>query len=186
MHGNASQQAKKKPLALQRLYEIGMARKTSGRPVKAPPDCKNRAARFGLPFFPAQPHAEIEAHYLEECARLGKTGEIIVQREMQLWFLADDPDQAWATLGPCFLKESQQYSSWRRTGVERSFSNTSQSVEELRATRVYDILTPDQALARIKAATADYMPIVQPLTGGLPLDWAWRCMELFGEVMGRV
>jgi alkanesulfonate monooxygenase SsuD/methylene tetrahydromethanopterin reductase-like flavin-dependent oxidoreductase (luciferase family) len=145
-----------------------------------------RAARFGLPFFPAQPHAEIEAHYLEECARLGKEGEIVIQREMQLWFLADDPNEAWATLGPYFLKESQQYSSWRRTGVERSFSNTSQSVEELRATRVYAILTPDQASARIKAATADYMPIVQPLTGGLPLDRAWRCMELFGEVMERI
>jgi alkanesulfonate monooxygenase SsuD/methylene tetrahydromethanopterin reductase-like flavin-dependent oxidoreductase (luciferase family) len=145
-----------------------------------------RAARFGLPFFPAQPHADFEALYLEECKRLGKTGEIIVQREMQLWFLADDPDEAWATLGPYFLKESQQYSSWRRTGVERSFSNTSQSVDELRATGVYAILTPDQALARIKAATADYMPIIQPLTGGLPLDRAWRCMELFGEVMGKL
>jgi alkanesulfonate monooxygenase SsuD/methylene tetrahydromethanopterin reductase-like flavin-dependent oxidoreductase (luciferase family) len=141
-----------------------------------------RAARFGLPFFPAQPDAELEALYLEECRRLGKTGEIVIQREMQLWFLADDPDEAWATLGPYFLKESQQYSSWRRTGVARSFSNASQSVDELRATRVYDILTPDQALARIKAATADYMPIIQPLTGGLPLDRAWRCMELFGEV----
>jgi alkanesulfonate monooxygenase SsuD/methylene tetrahydromethanopterin reductase-like flavin-dependent oxidoreductase (luciferase family) len=145
-----------------------------------------RAARFGLPFFPAQPHADFEALYLEECRRLGKTGEIIVQREMQLWFLADDPDEAWATLGPYFLKESQQYSSWRRSGVERSFSNKSQSVDELRATGVYAILTPDQALERIRAATADYMPIVQPLTGGLPLDRAWRCMELFGGVMGKV
>jgi len=145
-----------------------------------------RAARFGLPFFPAQPNAEFEALYLEECERLGKKGEIIIQREMQLWFLADDPDEAWGTLGPYFLKESQQYSSWRRTGVERSFSNTSQSVEELRATGVYDILTPDEASARIKAATADYMPIIQPLTGGLPLDRAWRCMDLFGEVMGGV
>ncbi len=144
-----------------------------------------RAARFGLPFFPAQPNEELEALYMEECQHLGKTGEIIIQREMQLWFLADDPDEAWAALGPYFLKESQQYSSWRRTGVERSFSNTSQSVEELRATRVYDILTPDEALARIKVATADYMPIVQPLTGGLPLDRAWRCMELFGEVMKK-
>jgi alkanesulfonate monooxygenase SsuD/methylene tetrahydromethanopterin reductase-like flavin-dependent oxidoreductase (luciferase family) len=145
-----------------------------------------RAARFGLPFFPAQPDAEIEALYLGECARLGKTGHIVVQREMQLWFIDEYPDAAWAELGPYFLKESQQYSSWRRTGVERSFSTTRQSVDELRATGVYAILTPNQALARIKAATADYMPIVQPLTGGLPLERAWRCMELFGAVMGRV
>ncbi len=105
---------------------------------------------------------------------------------MQLWFLADDPDEAWATLGHHFLAESQQYSSWRRTGVNRAFANTSESIEGLRVTNVYAVLTPDEALARIKAATADYMPIVQPLTGGMPLDRAWRCMELFGEVMGRL
>ena len=52
---------------------------------------------------------------------------------MQLWFLADGPNEAWATLAPYFLKESQQYSSWRRTGMERSVSNTSPSVAELRS-----------------------------------------------------
>jgi len=145
-----------------------------------------RAARFGLPFFPAQPNAEIEAIYLNELKRLGKTGHIVVQREMQLWFIDEDPDEAWATLGPYFLKESRQYSSWRRTGVDRVFANTSDSIDALRATGVYEILTPDQALARIRAATEDYMPIVQPLTGGLPLDRAWRCLELFGGVLRRL
>jgi hypothetical protein len=105
---------------------------------------------------------------------------------MQLWFIDENPDAAWAELGPYFLKESQQYSSWRRTGVNRVFANPSESIDALRATGVYEILTPDQALARIRGATADYMPIVQPMTGGLPVERAWRCMELFGEVMGRV
>jgi len=145
-----------------------------------------RAARFGLPFFPAQPNAEIEQVYLDELAAQGKSGHIVVQREMQLWFIDEDPDEAWATLGPYFLKESRQYSSWRRTGVNRAFANTSESTDALRATHVYEILTPDEALARIKAATADYMPILHPLAGGVPLDRAWRCMELFGEVIGRV
>jgi alkanesulfonate monooxygenase SsuD/methylene tetrahydromethanopterin reductase-like flavin-dependent oxidoreductase (luciferase family) len=145
-----------------------------------------RAARFGLPFFPAQPNAEIEAVYLEELARHGKAGHIVVQREMQLWFIDEDPDEAWATLGPYFLKESQQYSSWRRTGVTRVFANTSDSIDALRVTGVYEILTPDQALARMRAATEDYMPIVQPLTGGLPLDRAWRCLDLFGAVMQKL
>ena len=105
---------------------------------------------------------------------------------MQLWFIDNDPDEAWAALGPYFLKESQQYSSWRRTGVNRVFSNTSESVDALRATGVYEVLTPAQALERIRAATEDYMPIVQPLTGGLPLDRAWKCVELFGEMMARL
>jgi alkanesulfonate monooxygenase SsuD/methylene tetrahydromethanopterin reductase-like flavin-dependent oxidoreductase (luciferase family) len=145
----------------------------------------NRAVRFGLPFFPAQPNPELEALYLEELQRTGKTGHVVIQREMSLWFIDDDPDEAWATLGPYFLKESQQYSSWRRTGVDRIFAKTSETVEDLRRQGVYEILTPDEALARMRRATAEYMPIVQPLTGGLPLDRAWRCMELFGRVMER-
>ena len=35
--------------------------------------------------------------------------------------------------------------------------------------------------ARIKTATEDYMPIVQPLTGGLPLDRVWKCMSCLGR-----
>jgi hypothetical protein len=49
---------------------------------------------------------------------------------------------------------------------------------------LYEILKPNQALVQIMATMAEYMPIVQPLTDGLPLDLAWRCMGLFGEVMG--
>lgn len=142
-----------------------------------------RAARLGLPFFPGQPDAELEAIYLAELERLGTQGHVVRQREMQLWFLADDPDEAWPVVGPYFLKESQQYSGWRRTGVNRAFANTSETWMDLRATGVYAVLTPDEALDRIKAATADYMPILHPLAGGVPLDRAWRCMELFGEVM---
>jgi alkanesulfonate monooxygenase SsuD/methylene tetrahydromethanopterin reductase-like flavin-dependent oxidoreductase (luciferase family) len=145
-----------------------------------------RAARFGLPFFPAQPNAELEALYLDELKRNDTTGHIVVQREMSLWFIDEDPDEAWTTLGPYFLKESQQYSGWRRTGVTRVFANASDSIDALRATGVYEVLTPDQALARMRSATADYMPIVQPLTGGLPLERGWRCMELFGEVISKI
>jgi alkanesulfonate monooxygenase SsuD/methylene tetrahydromethanopterin reductase-like flavin-dependent oxidoreductase (luciferase family) len=145
-----------------------------------------RAARLGLPFFPGQPDAELEAFYLAELSRLGNPGHVVVQREMQLWFLADDPEEAWPVVGPCFLKESQQYSGWRRTGVNRAFANTSESWKDLRTTGVYAILTPEEARARIKAATADYMPILHPLAGGVPLARAWRCIELFGEVMAGI
>jgi alkanesulfonate monooxygenase SsuD/methylene tetrahydromethanopterin reductase-like flavin-dependent oxidoreductase (luciferase family) len=145
-----------------------------------------RAARFGLPFFPAQPMPELEAYYLEECARLGVQGEVIVHRDMALWFIAEDPDQAWAEIGPCFLKETAEYSSWARPGVNRHYVVTNAAVEELRRQRVYEILTPDQALARLEAAKDDMLPILHPLAGGVPLDRAWRCMELFGEVLGRL
>ena len=163
------------------LVKLGYVR-NDGREFSLRP----RVLELGYAYLSGLALPEVAAPHLEELVAQGKTGHIVVQREMQLWFIDEDPDEAWATLGPYFLKESQQYSSWRRTGVERSFSNTSQSVAELRATRVYEILTPDQALARMRAATDDYMPIVQPLTGGLPLDRAWRCLELFGAVMKAI
>jgi alkanesulfonate monooxygenase SsuD/methylene tetrahydromethanopterin reductase-like flavin-dependent oxidoreductase (luciferase family) len=145
-----------------------------------------RAARLGLPFFPAQPTPELEEFYLEECARLGTQGRVIVQREMTLWFIAEDPDEAWEAVGPCFLKESVEYSSWSRPGVDRKYANSSLTVADLRRQGVYEILTPDEALARMQAAEAEYMPILHPLAGGIPLDRAWRCLELFGEALGRV
>ncbi len=144
-----------------------------------------RAARLGLPFFPAQPTPALEAFYLEECRRHGWDGHVVVQRQMQLWFLADDPDEAWRIVGPCFLRESQEYSSWSRPGVPRHFANDSGSVEALRRQGVYAILTPDEAKARIQAAEGESMPILHPLAGGVPLEWAWRCMELWGEMMGK-
>ena len=105
---------------------------------------------------------------------------------MSLWFIDENPDEAWAAVGPCFLKESQEYSGWSRPGVKRHFANTSLSVDELRRQGVYEILTPDEATARMRAATTNYMPILHPLAGGVPLDRAWRCMELFGEALKRV
>ncbi len=141
-----------------------------------------RAARLGLPFFPAQPTPELEAFYLEECRRHGWAGHVVMQRQMSLWFIDEDPDEAWRTIGPCFLKESQEYSSWSRPGVPRHFANDSGSVEALRRQGVYEILTPAEAAARISAAEGEYMPILHPLAGGMPLERAWRCMELFGEV----
>jgi len=145
-----------------------------------------RAARFGLPFFPAQPTPELEALYMEECARNGTEGRLVVHRDLAQWIIDEDPDEAWNAIGPCLVKETQEYSGWSRPGVARHYAVGSLTVEELRRQKVYEILTPDEALTRIRAATGEFMPILHPLAGGIPLDRAWRCMELFGAVMGRV
>ena len=146
-----------------------------------------RAARLGLPFFPPQPMPELEAFYLEECARRGTCGEVVVHRDLSLWFIADDPEEAWAEVGPCFLRETEEYSSWARPGVQRQYVVSDPAVAELRRQRVFEILTPEAARTRIRSAAGGCMPILHPLAGGVPLERAWRCLELFGEeVLGRL
>jgi alkanesulfonate monooxygenase SsuD/methylene tetrahydromethanopterin reductase-like flavin-dependent oxidoreductase (luciferase family) len=145
------------------------------------PVAVKRAARYGLPFFPAQPNAALEALYTAECARNGTTPHLVVHRDMALLFIDEDPDRAWAELGPYFLAETRQYSQWIKGGVERRYETQSDSIDALRAQGIFEILTPDDALSRALEATEEYKPILHPLAGGVPIDRAWRCLELYAE-----
>lgn len=141
-----------------------------------------RAAKHGLPFFPAQPMPELETLYFEECRRLGHAGRVENHEDLTLFFIDEDPDRAWRELGPCFLKETQQYSAWQRSQLARPLQSDTDSVDELRRERIYEIITPDECLARAAQVKGrDYKPILHPLAGGIPLDRARRCMELFAD-----
>jgi len=141
-----------------------------------------RAAKFGLPFFPPQPMPELQEYYLAEAQKHGKAGRVEVHEDMSLLFIDDDPDRAWAELGPYFLRETQEYSSWRRGGVARHYQTESASVDELRKQGTFEIITPEECLTRAKSTEGrDYKPVLHPLAGGIPLDRAWHCLELFSS-----
>jgi alkanesulfonate monooxygenase SsuD/methylene tetrahydromethanopterin reductase-like flavin-dependent oxidoreductase (luciferase family) len=139
-----------------------------------------RAARFRLPYFPPQPSAELEKLYLEECARLGHTGYVERHDDLSLLILDEDPDAAWQELGPCLLREAEEYTRWTRAGVARAYEAAADSVATLRAQKVYEIITPAECRARAAARNA-YRPILHPLAGGIPVERAWRCVRLFVE-----
>lgn len=140
-----------------------------------------RAAKLGLAFQPAQPMPELAAYYLAECARFGTRGEVINYKDLSLIFVDEDPDKAWRELGPYFLKEVEEYSSWARQGVERHYSVKTESIEDLRGRKVFEILTPAECLARARASVGPYEPILHPLAGGIPVDRAWRSLEIFRD-----
>ena len=54
------------------------------------------------------------------------------------------------------------------------------TVDELRAEGIYRFLTPDEA--REFAATAGACTL-HPLVGGMPVDEAWRSVELFADAV---
>ena len=149
-----------------------------------------RAARYGLPFFPGQPMPELESYYLEQCRIHGTEGRVHQFFDMTLLFVDKNPDQAWRELGPCFLRESREYASWSKSDVARHYQSDSDSIDSLRKQGSIEILTPEECLQRARARKdqgSRYEPILHPLAGGIPIQRAQDCVELFVEgVLKRV
>ena len=141
-----------------------------------------RAARFGLPFFPPMEMFELGAFYEEELVRFGNQGLVIYPAEANaMLFVDEDPERAWQELSPYFMREGNEYSSWKLSGVPRPGESLATSIDELRAQGRYEILSPDQCIERIQSKGPEYTPCLHPLVGGMPLDRAWQSLRLYAE-----
>jgi len=139
-----------------------------------------RAARFGLPFFPPMEMEELGAFYLEECERNGKQGFVAYpSEENAMLFVEDDPERGWNELAPYFLRESQEYASWRREGVPRPGEQHVETIDELKSAGRYEIVTPAELRDRLQKKGPDYTPCLHPLCGGIPLERAWAGLERY-------
>lgn len=144
-----------------------------------------RAARFGLPLSLADHLPNVAAHYRELCAEAGAKPFVIMPGPVNrgMIYLHEDPDRAWAELGEHILWEAVTYGGW--SADERSLMHLPgvQTIEEVKASGRYRFLTPDQLIAEVR--TADYYgPIVlHPLVGGMPVDEAWKSVQLLTDVV---
>jgi alkanesulfonate monooxygenase SsuD/methylene tetrahydromethanopterin reductase-like flavin-dependent oxidoreductase (luciferase family) len=139
-----------------------------------------RAARFRLPLSLADHLPDVAAHYRELCAEAGIAPLVIMPGPVNrgMIYLHEDPDQAWAQLGEHILWEAVTYGGW--SVDQRSLMHLPgvQTLEEVRASGRYRFLTPDQLISEVRDAT-DYGPMVlHPLVGGMPVDEAWRSVQL--------
>jgi alkanesulfonate monooxygenase SsuD/methylene tetrahydromethanopterin reductase-like flavin-dependent oxidoreductase (luciferase family) len=139
-----------------------------------------RAARFGLPFFPADHMPELQAYYNEQCEALGVQGMCMMPGDTTtMTFVADDPDKAWAEIGEHLLHEAVTYSSWQTPDIRSAAHSHATTVDELRAEGKYAIRTPAEVIAKAKAE-GDLAGInLHPLCGGIPVDQAWEYLQLF-------
>ena len=94
-------------------------------------------------------------------------------------FIDEDPERAWHELAPYFLRESQEYSAWKREGVPRPGEQAVSNIEELRRQKRYEILTPAQCVSRIESHGPEFTPCLHPLCGGIPVDRAWQGLEVY-------
>ncbi len=144
------------------------------------PAAAKRAARFGLPFFPAANMPELEELYNAELEANGKTGMCMMPgTDTRMTFLAEDPDEAWAEVGQYFMNEASVYASWQTPDIRSSVHSHATTPEELRAEGIYEIVTPDELAERLKAA-GDFGSVVHhPLCGGMPIDRGWESLQLY-------
>ena len=141
-----------------------------------------RAIRFGLPMFFAGSVPEIEAYFYEQCAKEGKQGfAMSPPGDFAHHWIADDPDQAWAEVGQHLLHEAALYSSWQTPDITSAVHSHASTPEELRAEGIYQIITPDEAVAKAKAGGDAFSFNFHPLCGGMPIDRGWEFLQIYAD-----
>lgn len=164
------------------------------RPVQEPhplafiggagPRAARRAARFGLGLFPSNADPELVEQYEAECAKLGTTpGMVLAPSADQPGsvLVAEDPDRAWAEIGPYLLHDAMIYKSWQASGSDSAVHSSATTLQELRDERVYQILTPDETVAVAELLGPFGALVFHPLCGGTPVDLAWPHLELLAD-----
>ena len=139
-----------------------------------------RAARFGLPFFPAANLPELEAYYYEQCAAEGTQGFCMMPAaDTTMTLLTEDPDKAWAELGHHLLHEALTYAGWQTPDIRSAVHSGATTVDGLRAEGMYRFLTPQQCLDAARSQGDAASVLLHPLCGGLPIDRGWECVQLY-------
>ncbi len=140
-----------------------------------------RAARFGLPYFPAQPSTELEALYLSELARLGNAGFIERHDDLSLLIIDDGSGQRMG--GARTLPASRDRRSTHAGRAPGSRAGTNRwRIRSPHCARRRSTRSSRRRPACARAAErGEYRPILHPLAGGIPVERAWRSLRLFVE-----
>jgi alkanesulfonate monooxygenase SsuD/methylene tetrahydromethanopterin reductase-like flavin-dependent oxidoreductase (luciferase family) len=143
------------------------------------PASARRAARFNLPYSPALNDPELAKIYLEEAAKLGYDAKPPrMGSGPGLVLVTPDPDRLWARIGEQLLYDAKVYRSWQPPGHRSSWITPAETVEDLRASPNYAIVTPEQCvdLVRRNGAAA-----LHPLAAGIDPAIGWETLELVAD-----
>ena len=140
-----------------------------------------RAARFGLPFYPPMPRPDLEQVYYQALEEYGNKGFYYApDAENAMTFLHEHPDLAWEQLGSYFLQEMREYSNWKVDGVKRPSEMPVCSIDDVRQSGRFEIITPSQCVARFTENPGATL-VFHPLAGGVPLEQAWQSLKLYRD-----
>lgn len=142
-----------------------------------------RAVRFGLPLSLPDHRPDLAQYYTELCAEAGLRPFVIMPAEVNrgMIYLHEDPERAWAELGEYILWEAVTYGRWSTETRSLMHLPGVRTIEEVKASGRYRFLTPEQLIDEHRSA-GDFGPItLHPLVGGMPVDEAWKSVQLLTE-----
>jgi alkanesulfonate monooxygenase SsuD/methylene tetrahydromethanopterin reductase-like flavin-dependent oxidoreductase (luciferase family) len=148
-----------------------------------------RAARYGDNYLPAGDVAGLYEIYQETRREMGLPPNTPPSTLGPMFlFVAEDPEQAWQTVAPYVLYTSNSNAEWaRERGVGSTQYIPAQGVEDLKASPVFEVVTPDGCVALAGALGRDGELMFQPLMGGMPPEIGQASLELFAaEVLPRL
>jgi alkanesulfonate monooxygenase SsuD/methylene tetrahydromethanopterin reductase-like flavin-dependent oxidoreductase (luciferase family) len=146
-----------------------------------------RAARLNLPMFPAIGDPALVDIYNDECAKVGYQGWIMLPHGPGFVHVTEDPEKAWAQIGPHALFDAETYSAWQTPGQRSNVHVKAQTVDDVKASGVYRIVTPDECVQLIDELGPTGALCFHPLMGGMDPDLGWESLELYAtKVLPRL
>jgi alkanesulfonate monooxygenase SsuD/methylene tetrahydromethanopterin reductase-like flavin-dependent oxidoreductase (luciferase family) len=144
-----------------------------------------RAARLRLGFSAAHGDPALGEIYNEECARVGFTeGFAFLPNGPGFVHVTEDPEKAWAQIGPHALYDGLTYQSWQTPGQRSAVDVKADDLEGVKASGVYRVVTPDEC---VDLANELGSVLLHPLMGGMPIELGWESLELFeSKVLPRI
>jgi alkanesulfonate monooxygenase SsuD/methylene tetrahydromethanopterin reductase-like flavin-dependent oxidoreductase (luciferase family) len=152
-----------------------MALMILGGSVKASAE---RAARLRLGFATMSTDPALAEHYRAACEAEGfEYGFFSAPTGPSFVHVAEDPERAWAELGPFATYDASTYSSWQTGDHDNAVDMGGRAtVDELRASGMWQVLTPDECVDLANRAGS---VALHPLMGGMPLELGWSSLELY-------
>ncbi len=137
------------------------------------PAAARRAAKFNAGFWPMK--NELVPVYAEECRKLGREPGPIMPGSVGI-FVAEDVEKGWEEIGPYIVYHLRAYAAISSDAAESSSPmHGLDTVEAIRNSGVFQVVTPEQSVELAKTRSISLMPLI----GGLPPETGWKSLELF-------
>lgn len=147
-----------------------------------------RAARLRCVFTSAIGDQSLGDAYYDECAKVGFQGYASLPHGAGFIHVSLDPERDWQRIAPYAFHEARTYASWQRTGQSSSVTvKHADTVDDLKASGVYQVITPDEFVAQYQGGDPFGGMVLHPLMGGIPPELAWESLELIEhDVLPRI
>jgi alkanesulfonate monooxygenase SsuD/methylene tetrahydromethanopterin reductase-like flavin-dependent oxidoreductase (luciferase family) len=152
----------------------------------AVPASARRSATWCDGFYPMTTDPVLRALYRDTCRELGRpVGPIIDTMGPMFVHVAEDPDEAWARIGPHALHEMNSYGQWAVESEGGDLKHPYQLVQDVAAARasgMYAVVSPDECLKLMADCdAAGHSLVLTPLLGGLAPEISWPSLTAFFE-----